>query len=1079
MTMISRWTAATLGVLACAMTFNVVSYGQAAAVKAPGSARSGSGQSDLVVVGSTPGTALNPANDRGLVPDETPIEHIEILLKRSPEQELALQKLIEQLHRPGNPNYHKWLTAAEFAKRFPIPEANVSAVKSWLQSQGFRIDGVLPTGQIIMFSGNAGLVREAFHTEIHNLMLKNGEAHTSNVSDPKVPTKIASLIVGTVSLSNFVGHPMSHHIASTHIKDGKVIQATGQKDGRGEYTFVDAGSTYYALVPGDVATIYNLNPLYTAGYTGAGTTIAVVEDSTMYTVADWTTFVSTFGLTSYGGVLTQTHPTGTLTCTNPGDNADDGEVEIDAEYATAAAPGATINVASCADGSTNQTFGGLVAVQNLTNSATPPPVISMSYGYCEAENGATANAAFGAAFQQAAAQGISMFVSSGDESSTSCDANAQYARHGIGISGWTSSPYNVSVGGTDFYDSALGENSTYWNSTNGTYYNSAKSYIPEIPWNDSCASQVLATALFNAGDVTTANTYGTGSACNTSPYDTRTYYLTTASGSGGPSNCATGTPANTGVSNGTCKGWAKPSYQSVYGNPADGVRDIPDVSLFAANGIWGHYYVVCYSHPGSQYGGVACTGAPSGWAGFGGTSVSSPIMAGIQALVDQYVGSTTNGVGAKQGNPNYVYYALANSEYGSSGTTTCNSDSSPASSCVFYDVTAGDNNVNCRVDGATLYNCYLPSGTNGVGSVTTSAFSPTYSTQTGWDFATGIGTVNAYNLATNWKNAFPTKTALTATPTTVAFGGTTVLKATVSAATLDNATSGGTQVPIAGSVTFKDGASTLGSCTLASATCSYTTTVGQLTTGSNSITAVYGGSHAYPGSTSSAVTVTYTGPDITFSSVTHNFGGITVGTSTTGSGNYGVQLTNNDSTAFPFSLSILGSSAFTANTNCPASVAAGAKCEIVFTFTPIAAGTETATWSVAANGKTFSPSDGGTLTGIGLTNTVALYTAGHNFGKVTVGVQSPTYGTVLTNGTSAAVTLTLGSVSSPFITTANNCPATLASGASCNLQFAFKPTAAVVSSQVFSVKANGGSTPIVTGSPATTVSGVTLVGTGQ
>jgi hypothetical protein len=229
------------------------------------------------------------------------------------------------------------------------------------------------------------------------------------------------------------------------------------------------------------------------------------------------------------------------------------------------------------------------------------------------------------------------------------------------------------------------------------------------------------------------------------------------------------------------------------------------------------------------------------------------------------------------------------------------------------------------------------------------------------------------------------------------------------------------------------------------------------------------------------VTVTKTLPpvDITFSSVTHNFGGIGVGVSTTGSGNYGVQLTNNDTTAFPFSLTIAGSSAFTENTNCGTSVPAGGKCEIVFTFTPTAAGTETATWSVGADGKVFSPSDGGTLTGIGLTNTVALYTAGHNFGKVTVGVQSPTYGTVLTNGTSAAVTLTLGSVTSPFITTANNCPGTLASGASCNLQFAFKPTATVVSSQVFSVKANGGSTPIVTGSPATTVSGVTLVGTGQ
>jgi subtilase family serine protease len=992
-----------------------------------------------------------------------------------------LQTLIEQLHRPGNPNYHKWLTPDEFAKRFGVPEGNVNTVKGWLQSQGFHIDGVQKSGLIIMFSGNAGQVRDAFHTEIHNLQLKNGEEHVSNVSDPKVPANIAKLVVGTVSLNNFIGHPMSHHIAPTVIKDGKVIKPEGPTDAHGEYTFTSSGDTYYALVPGDVATIYNLNPLYTAGYTGKGTTIAVVEDSTMYTVNDWNTFMSKFGLTGYGGTLTQTHPTGSLKCSNPGDNSDDGEVEIDAEYASAAAPGATINVASCADGDTNQTFGGLIAVQNLTNAATPPPVISMSYGYCEAENGSTANAAFSTAFQQAAAQGISVFVSSGDESSTSCDANKTYASHGTGISGWTSSPYNVSVGGTDFYDGYLGNESTYWSSSNGTYFNSAKSYIPEIPWNDSCASQLIANVLYDAGDVSSSKTYGAGSACNTYPYDTSNYYLTTASGSGGPSNCATGNPANSGVSNGTCQGWAKPSYQSVYGNPSDGVRDIPDVSLFAANGVWGHYYVVCYSN--TRDGGTSCSGAPSSWAGFGGTSVSSPIMAGIQALVDQYVGTTTNGQGALQGNPNYVYYALAAQEYGTSGTTTCNSDNSPASSCVFYDVTAGDNNVNCRADGRTgTFNCYLDGQTNGVGSTSNTSFSPTYNTNSGWDFATGIGSVNAYNLATSWRNAFPTTTALSAAPTSISSTGSTVLKATVSAATKDNATSGGTQVAISGTVTFYDGASSLATCTLAAATCSSTVNASQLNAGSNSITAVYSGSNAYPGSTSTAVNVTVAAatPDITFTSVTHNFGAIAVGTSTTGSSNYGVQLTNNDTSAFPFSLNLSGSPAFTANTNCGTSVAAGGKCEIIFIFSPTTAATVTATWSVGANGKTFSPSNGGTLTGSGVTNGgLTLTTAGHNFGTLALGTTSPVYGIVMRNETTSGVALTLGSVTSPFATYANNCPATLAAGASCNLQWTFKPTAAGITSQVFTIQGNGGSVPVTTGSPATVVTGVKLVGTGQ
>jgi len=184
------------------------------------------------------------------------------------------------------------------------------------------------------------------------------------------------------------------------------------------------------------------------------------------------------------------------------------------------------------------------------------------------------------------------------------------------------------------------------------------------------------------------------------------------------------------------------------------VRDIPDVSLFAANGVWGHYYVICWSDAAN--GGASCSGAPSGWAGAGGTSFSSPIMAGIQALVNQMTGS-------KWGNPNPVYYQLAASEYGSSGNPSCNSTSgnSVGSSCIFYDVTQGDMDVNCT----GTNNCYRPSGTNGVLSTSSSSYSKAYGTTTGWDFATGIGTVNAYNLATNWNSGVVTP------PSSIAISG--------------------------------------------------------------------------------------------------------------------------------------------------------------------------------------------------------------------------------------------------------------------------------------------------------------------
>jgi len=169
------------------------------------------------------------------------------------------------------------------------------------------------------------------------------------------------------------------------------------------------------------------------------------------------------------------------------------------------------------------------------------------------------------------------------------------------------------------------------------------------------------------------------------------------------------------------------------------VRDIPDVSLFAANGVWGHYYVYCYSHTAG--GGAACTGAPSGWAGAGGTSFASPIMAGIQALVNQKIGASV-------GNPNPTLYSLAATEYGSSGSSSCNSSngSGVGSSCVFYDVTQGDMDVNCT----GTHSCYRPSGTNGVLSTSTSSYAKAYGTSTGWDFSTGIGTINAANLVNAW-----------------------------------------------------------------------------------------------------------------------------------------------------------------------------------------------------------------------------------------------------------------------------------------------------------------------------------------
>lgn len=450
-------------------------------------------------------SAANASNDRGRVLDGLPLEHMLLQLQRPPELAEALDQFTKNVQNPASPNYHQWLTAAQFGQKFGLAQSDIDAVANWLESQGFRVNQVYLNMMTVDFSGTAGQVRQAFGTEIHNLQV-NGENHIANMSDPQIPAALAPAVVGLASLNDFTPRPMIKRRPTAAYTEGGGI---------------------YAVVPADLATIYNLNPLFSKGITGKGQTIVVIEDTNVYSTTDWTTFRGKFGLSAYtSGSFTQVHPGN---CSNPGVNSDDNEAILDAEWATAAAPNAAIQLASC--GNTATTFGGLIALQNLLNaSGTPPALVSISYGECEVENGAGANAAYSSAFQQAVTEGVSVFVSSGDEGAASCDAGANYAIHGVGVSGFASTPYNVAVGGTDFGDTYAGTTSTYWNTTNTAAFGSAKSYIPEIPWNDSCASGLIANYLGYA------QSWGAAGFCNS--ITGQTEFINVAAGSGGPSGCA-------------------------------------------------------------------------------------------------------------------------------------------------------------------------------------------------------------------------------------------------------------------------------------------------------------------------------------------------------------------------------------------------------------------------------------------------------------------------------------------------------------------------------------------------------------
>jgi subtilase family serine protease len=651
----------------------------------------------------------NSKNDRGAVGDSMQLQRLQLLLQRPADSEAALDAFMERQQTPGNREYHNWLTAEQLGATYGPSDADIATVRSWLEMHGFQVNGVSASGMRIDFSGTAGQITESFKTEIHYLEV-NGEKHFGNMQDPAIPEALTPVVAGIAHLNDFKPHAMRTPIVPMTAKGVRAVSSN--------FTINTPNGDFQTVVPADLATIYDYNPLFRSGNAGQGQTVILLERTNLFSNADYTTFRKTFGLNAFKSNFSVVHPGG---CTDPGVVVgDDGEASVDVEWAAASAPAADIELASCKDTSTD--FGPFIALQALLEQRTRPAIVSLSYGTPEADEGASGNLFVFELYQQAAAEGVSVFVSAGDSGAATDSQNRAFSHNGINVSAFASTPFNLAAGGTDYADAFLGTTANFWNPTNTAAFGSAKSYIPEIPWNDSCASQLITLALgFTVP-------YGTAGSCNSAVGEAD--FLDTGAGSGGPSGCALGTAKTPPQTDGSCRGYKKPSWQKgVFGNPNDGVRDLPDVSMFAANGVWGHFFIFCYSDAAG--GGAPCTGSPANWAGAGGTSFVAPILAGVQALVNQRWGHF-------QGNPNYAYYALANLEYGRRGNTSCNSTNGRGKSCTFHDVTLGDMDVNCRGN----VNCFLPSGTNGVLSVKSNKDQPAYAAAPGWDFATGLGTLD-------------------------------------------------------------------------------------------------------------------------------------------------------------------------------------------------------------------------------------------------------------------------------------------------------------------------------------------------
>lgn len=678
------------------------------------------------VRGSKPALAV-AKYDTGLLPATRTIRNVTLLLKRSDAKQAQFENYLAQLTTPSSPYFHHWLTAAQIGTMFGPAASDISKVEQWLQSQGLHVTSVSPTGLMIGFSGNTAAIGSAFHTTLHGYAV-NGETHFANATEQQIPAALASVVYGAASLNNFFPKPQHTDVGTvTRDKRSGKWKTVARAKGAPQITVppgtVDTQTTY-DVAPQDFNTIYNVTPLWNRStpVRGAGQTVAVLERTDVLP-ADVQTFRTAFLPAGMAGAVSYVNPlqaAGDTSCADPGRNGDEGEAALDTEWIGAAAPDASIVFASC-DDSQSATFGPFTAAQNLLSGySTPMPTIfSLSYGDCEAAgfvDGTVQQA--GDLWSQAAAQGVTVFVSTGDAGSAGCDQNETAAYQGIAVNGMASTPYNVAVGGTDFND--YNNTTPYWSSSNSALYGSALSYIPEQTWNTSCASNTLDAVLGFSDGVT---------ACNSASGQR---FLNTGGGSGGASN-----------------NWFQPLWQvGIYGSDNYGARQMPDVSLFAANGLYGHALVFCMSD--ANEGGTTCDYSNPDDVLFnsaGGTSFAAPAMAGVQALINQASGQPS-------GNILPALYNIGSKEYGTASSpntamlTACNSSNGTkvSASCVFNNVTVGTIDEPCYAGTNDCYNGKTAQRYGVLSAGGIDQLDPAWSTGAGYSMATGLGSINANNL---------------------------------------------------------------------------------------------------------------------------------------------------------------------------------------------------------------------------------------------------------------------------------------------------------------------------------------------
>ena len=665
--------------------------------------------------------------------------------------------------------------------------------------------------------------------------------------------------------------------------------------------------------PWDFATIYNITPLWSAStpIDGTGQTIAIAGTSDI-NPTDIATFRTFFNLPTNNAANTPIRISGNsqplTVCTSELSTALCGindllENSLDVEWSGSVAKNAQIVLVASYPASA--TDDNLYDSESYIVDHATARIMNVSYGECELGQGTAGNVEYYDLWETAASEGIAVFVAAGDSGAASCDDGSDgefgvpwTAQLGTNVSGLASTPYNTAVGGTDFNWCSLTSTAEctpapYWSSSNTSpNESSALGYVPEVPWNDTCTSPLaygFIQSYWNGTVTVTSPEIGCNAFVAYAPQIVEAgqgdllYLVDTVGGSGGASNCvanstssaitntnlgtctsgATSTGATTGPDSGASQasltlvnnGWPKPSWQTgVAGIPSDGVRDIPDVSFFASDGfLSSSAYLICVTEDGFDCS-YSNNEEPTAQE-VGGTSVATPAMAGIMALINQKSGSS-------QGSPNVELYKLAAKQTYSS----CSAETVKTSaSCYFNDIDTGTIAMPCDYGAADGGNQGGQPTTAGVVSpncaVTTSGdlvgVQTGYSATAGFDLATGLGSVNVANLVNAWPATAGTSAAkVTVAPAVNTLNSSNTLNVTITVASTTNGPTPTGSVSLAAS---GNGSSFTASGTLSSGgTATITIPANSLGAGTDTLTATYSGDSVYASTTGTAQVVVTT-----------------------------------------------------------------------------------------------------------------------------------------------------------------------------------------------------------------------------